>query len=287
MNPKITILIPSIRPHLLDGVYASIEASFSQEWELVLISPYPLPKSLLHKSNILYIHDAGTPIRARQRGLLASTGDYICYAADDVTFYPKALDIAYNTIKNKDYKTIILGKYREGEEVNSFMDSDSYYYLMTHDALRPIMHNIPKTYKLLNTGLMSRKLLLEVGGFDCKYETCAVSCLDLSIRLQNYDCPIIIQNEPIFYATHSPGHLGDHSPIHQGQTQHDFPLFIQRYSDERAKHHTTIDIHNWEQASVWWIRRFGPKEEECTHKLDDRVVVAGKSTCSKCGVIEP
>ena len=285
---NISVLVPSIRPHLLEGVYNSIAKSFtSGSWELIIISPYPIPKKLENMPDIVYIHDAGTPIRGRQRGLIAAQGDYICYAADDVTFYPNSLDIAFNKIKDKDYKTIILGKYREGEEINSFMDTDSYWYLLTHDALRPIMHNIPRDYKLLNTGLISKKLLIEIGGFDCKYETCSVSCLDLSIRLQNYGCPIIIQKEPIFYATHLPMHLGDHSAIHNGQTQHDFPLFLSIYMDERSKKHTTIDIDNWEKASDWWVRRFGVKEEICTHDMKDRLVVAGKSTCGKCGEIEP
>lgn len=287
MNPKISILIPSIRPHLLEGVYNSISKSFSGEWELILASPYPLPKSLSDKTNVVYIKDDGTPIRGRQRALLAATGEYICYAADDVTFYPNALDIAYSKIKDKNYKTIVLGKYREGEEVNSFMDTDSYYFLMTHDFLKPIMMNIPRDYKLLNTGLMSHKLMLEIGGFDCKFEACAMACVDLSIRVQNYGCPIIIQNEPFFYATHLPLHLGDHGPIHTAQVTKDQPRFLSMYMDERSKYRTVIDVNNWEQAESWWIRRFGPKEEECIHKMNDRVVVAGKSTCGKCGEVEP
>lgn len=287
MSYRISILIPSIRPHLLEGVYNSISKSFSGEWELILASPYPLPKSLADKTNVVYIKDDGTPIRGRQRALLAATGEYICYSADDCSFYPNSLDIAYNTIKDKDYKTIILGKYREGEEVNSFMDTDSYYFLMTHDFLKPIMMNIPRDYKLLNTGLISRKLILEIGGFDCKFEACAMACVDLSIRVQNYGCPIIIQNEPFFYATHLPLHLGDHSSIHTAQVCHDQPLFLAMYTDERSKHRTVIDVNNWEQTESWWVRRFGPKEEECTHNMIDRVVVAGRSTCGKCGDVEP
>lgn len=287
MNPTLSILIPSIRPHLLEGVYNSISESFHGEWELVLISPYPLPASLKEKTNVKYIYDAGTPIRCRQMGLIASNGYYICYAADDVTFYPNALDIAYEKIKKEDYKTIILGKYREGEEINSFMDTDSYYFLMTHDALKPIMHNIPRDYKLLNTGLMSKKLLMEIGGFDCKYEACAMACVDLSIRLQNYGCPIIIQNEPFFYATHLPMHLGDHSPIHNAQTRHDEPRLLAIYMDERSKHRGVIDIDNWKEASDYWERRFGKKEEECSHPMEERTVVAGKAICKKCGILEP
>lgn len=287
MNPKISILIPSIRPHLLEGVYNSITKSFSQEWELVLASPYPLPSSLKEKTNVVYINDAGTPIRGRQMALLEANGDYICYSADDCTFYPNSLDISYNTIKDKDYKTIVLGKYLEGSEDNPFMLTDSYYHLITHDFLKPIMQNFPKTYKLLNTGLFSRKLLLEIGGFECRFEACAMSCCDLSIRVQNYECPIIIQNEPFFHATHLPMRLGDHASIHEAQTIHDQPLFLHMYMDERSKYRTIIDIDNWKNSPSWWVRRFGKQEEECLHSIENRVVVAGRSTCSKCGALEP
>lgn len=252
----ISILMPSIRTHLLEGVYNSISDSFHGDWELVLVSPYPLPDTLKDKINILYIKDAGNPIRCRQRGLVEAHGEYICYAADDVLFYPNSLDIAYNTIKDKDYKTIVLGKYREGNEDNPFMDSDEYYMLKTHDFLKQPMQGLPD-YMLLNTGLLSTKLMKEVGGFDCQFEACAMACVDLSIRVQNYGCKVIIQNEPIFKSTHLPGTIGDHEPIHNAQITHDQPLFLYLYLNPANKGRTIIPLDNWEKTPTRWIRRFG------------------------------
>ena len=144
MNCQISVLIPSIRFNNLENVYNSLSNSFHRDWELVIVSPYPLPEVLKNKKNIIYIHDAGNPIRCRQIALINSTGEYICYAADDVTFYPNALDIAYTSIKDQDYKFVIVGKYMEGKEDNKVMKDDTYYYLITHDFL--ISYNVYLAY---------------------------------------------------------------------------------------------------------------------------------------------
>lgn len=253
--------MPTIRMHLLEGVYNSIKESFHGEWELVLITPYPLPEELKDKDNILYIKDDGNPIRCRQRGIIAARGEAICYAADDVTFYPNSLDIAYKTLINHDYKTVIVGKYLEGCEDNPFMKSDEYWFLYTHDFLKPIIRVNQRRYLLMNTGLMSKQLLMEIGGFDCSFEACAMACCDLSIRLQNYGVKCILQNEPIFHSTHLPVDAGDHALIHSAQVTHDQPRFLQMYLDPRSEFRTKIDVNNWEKTPDWWVRRFGVKDE--------------------------
>ena len=255
---KISVLIPSIRPRLLQGVYNSLEKSCNGiSFELVIISPYALPESLSEKTNIIYIKDFGTPIRGRQMGLIAATGDYICYAADDVVFCENSLKEAYETLKGKDYKTLVVGKYMEGEVDNPAMQADSYWYLATHDFLRPTIPADKQGYFLINTGLISRELMLEVGGFDCSFEACAMACCDLSVRLQNYGATCLLQNNAIFHATHLPGERGDHKPINDGQTQHDMPKFLVMYLNNFNR--TLIQLDNWRDASDHWVRRFGAK----------------------------
>ena len=139
------------------------------------------------------------------------------------------------------------------------MDSDEYYSLKTHDFLKRPMEGLPD-YLLLNTGLLSKKLMLEIGGFDCQFECCAMACVDLSIRVQNYGCKIIIQNEPIFRSSHLPGTQGDHAPIHNAQLTHDQPLFLYMYLNPVNKRRTTIPLGNWENTDSWWTRRFGQKD---------------------------
>lgn len=257
---KISVLMPSIRFELLENMYKSIESSFTlDQWELVIVSPYPLPDALKSKTNIIYIEDHGNPIRCRQRGLLACTGDYICYAADDVLFYPASLNLAYLTAIEGDYKRVIAGKYLEGSENNPEMRGDQYYNLNYHGLLQPIMKKFPAGYKLLNTGLISRKLMLEIGGWDCQFEACAMACVDLSIRLQTYGAEVILQNQPIFKSTHLYERSGDHQPIHDAQVSHDQPLFLSIYNDPSSINRTVIPLDTWEKTPSHWDRRFGPK----------------------------
>ncbi len=258
MTPKISILIPSIRFQLLEGVYKSIEKSFSQEWELIIASPFPLPSELRDKTNITLIKDDGTPIRGRQRALLAATGDFVCYAADDVTFFPNSLDKAYETLKDADYKTLVVGKYLEGKIDNPFMSGDAYWTLYTHDLLKPMIPVEKRHYLLINTGLISRQLMLEIGGFDCGFEACAISCVDLSIRLQNYGAKCILQNEPIFHCTHLPGGQGDHYPIDRAQVVCDQPRLLSMYISNFNR--TRINLENWRDAPDYWVRRWGKRE---------------------------
>lgn len=257
---KISVIIPSIRYTLLEGVYNSIAKSFTQgEWELIIASPYPLPEALQDKTNIVYIKDDGTPIRGRQRALIAATGDYICYAADDVTFFENSLDKAYETIKNENYKTIIVGKYLEGKIENPFMQSDVYWTLFTHDLLKPMIPVDKRHYLLINTGLISRQLMLEIGGFDCGFEACAIACVDLSIRLQNYGAKCILQNDAIFHSTHLPGSQGDHGSIDRAQITHDQPRMLAMYTSNFNR--TRINVENWRDTPDWWERRWGKREE--------------------------
>ncbi len=255
----ISILMPSIRNPLLVGVYNSIAHSFSGQWELVIVSPYPLPDELKGKKNIVHVLDHGSPIRARQIGIEHARGKYICYAADDVLFFKNSLDLAYAKIA--EYDTIVLGKYCEGQEVNPYMMSDLYYRLNHHAPLTEIMSRIPggENYWLLNTGLISTELMKEIGGFDCSFEACAMACVDLSIRLQNFGVDVIVQQEPFFHSTHLPGLMGDHGPIHVAQTTHDMPLFAEMYKGDGVGR-TKIDLDNWKKSPDWWTRRFGEKK---------------------------
>lgn len=253
----ITVLVPSIRPQLLKGLYDSIDNSFHGSWELVIISPYPLPANLKDKTNIQIIEDWGTPIRARQIGLINSRGTYICYAADDCKFIPNALDESFNLIKDRDYKTVVLGKYSEGMENNPETLKDEYYKLSYHAPHKILMQKMGKDYYFVNTGLISRQFMMELGGFDCQFEACAIACCDLSVRMQNAGATILLQKGGLFNSTHLAGQLGDHKPIHDAQTEHDHPLFYNIYWNRENYNRTSIPIDNWKQAPARWARRFG------------------------------
>ncbi len=263
MKYDITILIPGIRTELWEGVYKSIERSFKGTFELVLVGPYELPASLQNKKNITFIKSFMSPIACRQQGLLAAQGDWICYAADDVLFLEGSLDRALSIVaqNNFDYKTVVVGKYLEDVDHiktdNLLMRQDPYWSLSFHTGLKSILRPFMNNFYLINTGLVSRQLMFEIGGWDCQFEACAMACVDLSLRLQIYGCNPILQHEPIFQSTHLPGLMGDHAPIHNGQTQHDEPLFFQIWSNSRAINRAVISLNTWKLCPERWERRFG------------------------------
>jgi glycosyltransferase involved in cell wall biosynthesis len=258
MKYDISIPIPTIRIENLSNLYDSIDKSFTEgSWEIIFVSPYPLSDDLLCKDNVKYIQDWGCPTRCRQMGLVHSEGEWICYAADDVLFFPNSLDVAYQQLQSVDYKTAVLGKYTEGNRDNPLMLTDDYYRMDFHDAFKDIQPSLSKSYYLFMSGLVSTKLVKEVGGWDCQFQTCAMSCMDLSMRLQNYGLKILTTNEPLFHASHMPNTTGDHAPIHYAQIIDDQPLFNQLYTSDNPEKRIKIEIDNWKNCPSKWERRFG------------------------------
>jgi len=254
MSIKLSVLVPSIRPKNLWGLYHSITNSFSGEFEMIVITPYDIPDKV-KKPNVHVIKDWGTPIRCQQIGLIKAKGEYISWAADDGQYLDGALDIAFNKIDGKGYKSLIMGKYLEGSGNTDAMKDNFYYVIRNH---------YPRDFKgfrfqrswMLNVGIVSRKLLLEVGGWDCQFEVCPMSYCDLAVRLQNHDCEFIIQDEIMFGCSHSPGRTGDHAPIHDAQTEHDVPLFKEIYGRTSSQERIFIDLDNYKKSPVKWGRRF-------------------------------
>lgn len=253
---KLSILVPGIRTGNWEKLYRSIENSIkTYDWEVVFIGPYDLPESLKNINNIKYIKDFGTPIRCQQMGLLHCDGEWINWAADDGFFLENSNEIALNNLSkfDFDYRKVIVGKYHEGDGDCSTMSDNNYYLLNYHMSTN--VSTIPKNYFTINVGLISKKILYEIGGWDTIYEVCPMSYADLAVRLQKYGCDFIMQDELMFKCGHMPGTSGDHGPIHWAQILHDEPLFKEIW----LKHFNSrlvIDINNWKNAEAKWSRRF-------------------------------
>lgn len=258
---KLSVLLSGIRALNWEKLYHSIGKSYTQaDYELIIVSPYELPDILSKIPNIKWFHDYGSPTRCQQRALTYAKGEYINWAADDGFFTDGSMDIAFNSLGGEkwrcDYKTIIVGKYREGDGDTSAMVKDNYYLLNNH--LGSQCKYLPLETPLLNVGLISRKLLLEVGGWDSsKFEVLPYAYNDLAVRLKNYECKFILQPEVMFECGHMPGMTGDHGPIHTAQTFHDEPMFKLLYNRIETKDRINIDLNNWEYSPVRWERRFG------------------------------
>lgn len=257
---KLSVLVPSIRKENLQRLYESIgDALKLSSWEMVIIGPYGLPDILKDVYNVRFIEDWGPPLRAQQRGLVEAQGDYISWAADDGWYLPNSLDRAFELLEGKDYKTVIMGKYQEGDRKDDHMETDKYYILNNHDGSRAYF--LPENTYMLNCGVISRQILLELGGWDAnQFWVCPIGYNDLAIRLQKYGCPFIIQQEMMFACTHLPGETGDHGPIHNTQVYRDQPMYQEIYNHPYFSKRISIDVNNWQKAPAKWDARFGRGE---------------------------
>lgn len=251
---QLSVLCPGIRTNNWLKLYDSISESFSGTFEIIFIGPYKLPEELRNKGSVRYIYSLGSPIRCQQMGLLSSEGEYITWAADDGVFLPKSLDVAFSKIERN---SVVMGKYYEGNNDGDMpMQEDKYYILSNHDATK--VKWINKEYYMLNVGIVERKLLLEMGGWDAEnFQVCPMAYNDFAIRLQRKGIKFIIQNEMMFKCSHMPGHEGDHGPIHDAQIEFDQPRFRNIYWDPKCVNRINIDIDNWKKSPERWIRRFG------------------------------
>lgn len=253
---SLSVLVPGIRTANWLKLYKSVASAWSNEFEIIFVGPYPLPPEFEGIANVKYIEDWGNPMRCQQIALLAATGDYVTWAADDGVFLPGSLDIALNKLDGKDYKALVMGKYLEGSGATDPMKSNDYYNLKKHAASR--LKELPyEVIWMLNVGLVSRELLIEVGGWDCMFEVCPMAYNDLAIRLQNYKCEFIIQDEIMFTCSHLPGHEGDHGPIHDAQVLFDEPKFEKLYNLPYAEKRINIKLDTWTESDKKWLRRFG------------------------------
>lgn len=253
---KLSVLVPSIRSHNLENLYKSIEKSYSGKFEMVVASPYELPKFFDNLDNVIYIETKRCPIAAQQMALIASSGELISFASDDGWYIEGALDKSFELIKDEPYTTIVTGKYQEGDRVNDNMEVDWYYTLSNHESMK--LPYVPIGCKMFNCGVAYRSLLIELGGWASDiFQCCPYSYNDFAIRAYKFGCKFILQEEIMFGCTHEPGTTGTHAPIHRAQTQFDEPMFRGIYGHESALLRNKIDINNWKKSSEKWNERFG------------------------------
>lgn len=249
---KLSVIVPSIRIERLPILVQSINKSFSGEWELIVISPFWRSMVPLQcKCTWLLSHRS--PNCCQQIGILKSIGEYICVAADDGIFLPNALDEAFHLLDKDNYKSIVVGRYLEGDNPIG-MKSEDYYRFKYHKPYR--LAGINPEWLIFNCGFISRKFLLELGGWDAEsFEVPTIAHADLGIRAQKAGAKMILMKDPIFKCSHQPGKSGDHAPIHIAQTKRDIPKFQEMYSQPNDR--IGISLDNWKNTPEVWSERFG------------------------------
>jgi len=256
MKCKLSVILPGIRTQNWEKFYNSITNSFSDSFEVIIISPYELPEEIKHYNNIKLIKDFGSPSRCQQIGLLHSEGEFVTWGADDGYFLENRLDDALqfwitNSTCDKD---IVTCKYTEGQNFSPEMLRDDYYRINHANGLRSTF--IPDEYWILNVGLLKTQYAKDIGGWDAKFEVTTLSHMDFAVRTQRDGSKYFMMETPIFVCDHMPGTMGDHAPVHYAHVEHAEPLFRRIYNSSKSTERIKIEINNWEQTPDVWKRRF-------------------------------
>lgn len=260
IKPEISIILPSIRPDRLLTFYESLQKSTKRNFELVVVSPYPLPSELEQFRNIKYARDFGNPSRAQSIALLLCEAPVVTWQADDAIMIEGAIDQHLDLLASmgSDLKNVVVAKYREGQvgsDDREKIHPDNYFMVAGSPAASPY---IPPDFWLFNVAFMYREFLEALGGFNAQFEGTWSSQTDLAIRAQAVGANVKMSGIPCMICDHMPGSSGDHKPIYECQTFHDEPLLQQTYRDPvwHQKVSPSVGIMNWKQTQAIWTRRF-------------------------------
>ena len=248
---KVSIFLPTIRTHLLEKWYETLEASCSRhDFEVVFCGPFDIPESLASKNNVKFIKDFGNPTRSAQRAAIECTGEFIYHTVDDVIFYPNCLSDELDKIQSDD---IIAMRYIEGADYSGSDLPDSYWYASPSDYAD--WPGVSSSWGIGIHFLTSKSNFLRFGGFDCRFEYLVHSTHDLLFRMQktnefNYKLSEGVASS----ADWQPETTGDHAPIHFAQLTHDAGLFQSMWFN--GNDNLKINESNWQAQPSVWNRRF-------------------------------
>tara|TARA_R100000008_G_scaffold86793_1_gene81654 strand:+ start:19277 stop:20146 length:870 start_codon:yes stop_codon:yes gene_type:complete len=254
----LSVCLAAIRKHNWERLYESIIASIGDyTFELILCGPHEeLPDELQGLSNVSCIQDFGSPVRAQQMSMENVTGRYITWAADDGWFYEGGLEACINhldSISNDSNKDCVVTQYVEGGKDGLGSVAEGMYFVNNHLPIRSSY--IPDHYLIFNSVIMHTSYFHELGGFDSTFEACPMAFVDFGVRAQ-HDGALPILFSAIFECTHSPGHEGDHGPIHDAQVISDENKFKLIWRKKTSKDRIKINFDNWKTSPPFWNRRF-------------------------------
>lgn len=252
---KLSIFLAGIRTENWLALYNSVGGATTNEFEMIFVSPYDLPDNMKGFDNVRLVKDRGCPSRCYQLGLIESKGEFVVWGADDGTFNANlCIDKAMKKIQ--DYKDVVAFKYFEGKPTRKSQKQSKrdWWYIGRHKLLKSCAY-APDHYVLVMNALMHREYLIEMGGWDCRFEHLGLGSVDLGIRLQNNGANVLL-GKKFMTISHLPGTEGDHAPIYYSHIENDEPLFKSIYRDESALKRSVINIDNWRNAEDVWSRRF-------------------------------
>lgn len=258
----ISLTMPAIRQHNWKAFYDSAyKSSEGKSFELVMVSPFPLPKELEGIPNITHIIDRGNPSRATQIANIAAKGNLIYNCVDDGLFFNNAISWVVEAFNNNPLgeDDVINMRYREsaGRDCPEF--PINYWNAWTHAELRKI--SIHPSWIVAMHFVMRKSTYMKYGGIDCQFEYSTYGIQDLLFRIQASGGRVYNSSVEGLNCTHYIGITKDHKPIHDAQTYHDLPIFNEIYSyQDAAIKRKILDINNWKLQPDIWTRRFTSEE---------------------------
>lgn len=254
-NPEISIALPSIRPQNLPKVYESILRSTKRTFEMVVVSPFPLPEELKLVSNVKHFVDFGSPVRCNQLAMILSEGKYLYHHSDDGYFFPDALDKNIDLLESMggDDSNVVVGKYSESKDLSHkerYQDDDYYRIVNAYPCNKEF---IPNDWFIFNVALMYQSFFNRLGGFDCSFQCTACAHGDFSIRAYNFGAKVQLSQIPFIMADHD---QSDHYTIEFTQGNYDIPRFRDKHKGPLSLLTSCVDINNWKNAEQIWSKRF-------------------------------
>jgi glycosyltransferase involved in cell wall biosynthesis len=102
---KISVIVPTYnRPAFLERALSSIDAQTFQDFEVIVVNDGGSPVSEVtkrHDKVMLIEHTKNKGLAAaRNTGIKAATGEYICFLDDDDVLYPNHFEVLINAMKD-------------------------------------------------------------------------------------------------------------------------------------------------------------------------------------------
>jgi len=251
---KLSVFLPTIRTHLLENWYKSLEASCNRhEFEVVFCGPFDIPESLSQLSNVTFIKDFGSPTRAAQIAAMYCQGEYLYHTTDDVLFFPEVIS---NELDIVEENKIVGMRYREGENYNGHALPESYWYAAN---AYPHLGGVNNSWGICVHFLILKESFHKYGGFDCQWQYLNHAGHDLLFRIQKNEWfSFVLSKEEVCSADWMPNTTGDHAPIHHTQINEDAPLFYRLWGGQNDR--SVISVLNYRYEPEVWKPRFTGNE---------------------------
>jgi hypothetical protein len=273
---NLSIVVPTIRTHLLEDLYQSFcDSCNSHSFEVIFVGPFDIPDTLRKKKNVKYIKDYGQPSRAAQLGLVEASGDLFCWVTDDCFCYPNTLSETIEFYTKNCIDTDIVGmrffenpehykNIKEGATVDRNPERrlsdhpDHYWFAKSSYPYLPAVKPEWGTACLFMSKTHHVKMY---GGWDCQWEHLNHATHDLLFRMQNQGNRFFLTEYDVFVANWYEGTSQDHAPVHYGQLTHDVQLFNQVWTNP-FNGRQRVNLNNWQDVSEIWERRFGNSQPQ-------------------------